>query len=70
MSPSAGSPKRPLWRELKIYGAFFHLSLEFLIKVLPIKRRPWEMSVTPYSSKRGPYGNRCPFPEHYLAKDI
>jgi len=65
-------PQRgPLWTELPVSRAFFCMSLEFLIKVLPVKetspfsRRPYERSVPPCSPKRGPYKNRRPFSEPY-----
>ena len=66
-------PQRgPLLRDLPVSRSFFHISLEFLIKVLLIRdmlslsQRPWERSVPPCSSKRGMYGNRRPFPDPYL----
>jgi hypothetical protein len=36
--PPPGSPKGAVWRELHVSRAFFSMSLEFLIKFLPIKR--------------------------------
>jgi len=63
----------PLWRELPVSRTFFNLSLELLIKVLLIKRNFTLLSKTlgeerpPIFSKRGPCGDRHPFPEPYLA---
>jgi hypothetical protein len=70
--PHPGSPTGPLWRELPVYRAFITY-LKFLIKIFLNKemfsssQRTLERSVLHVSAKRGPYGNRRPFPDPYLA---
>jgi len=62
-----------LLRELPVSRTFSNISVEFLIKIFLIKRNFTLLSKaigeerTPMFPKRGPYGNRCPFPELYLA---
>jgi hypothetical protein len=67
-------PQRgPLWTELPVSRAFFCISLEFLIKVLPVKetspfsRRPYERSVPHVPQKGAPIKTDAHFPEPYLA---
>ena len=68
-----GSPTGSLWRELLVYKVFFYISLKFFIKISANKeifhslrgcRKGASLHV---HQKRGPYGNRCTFPEPYLA---
>jgi hypothetical protein len=72
--PPPISPTGLLWRELPVYRSFFYISLKFLIKIslnteiFPFSQRSQERSVPPCSPKRGPYGNRRPFPKSYLAR--
>jgi hypothetical protein len=71
--PPPGAPTGPLRRELPVSRTFFNMCLEFLIKVLQIKRNISLLSKAlgkerpPFSPKRDPYGNRRPFSEPYLA---
>jgi len=73
MNPLQVPQQGPLWVELPVSRTFFNISLEFLVKVLLIKRNftlLWKAlgeECPPMFPKRGPYGNRCPFPEPYLA---
>jgi hypothetical protein len=63
----------PLWRELPVSRTFFNISLEFLIKILLIKRNFTLLSKAlgeerpPPCSPKGAPMETCPFPEPYLA---
>ena len=72
--PPLGSPTGPLWRELPVYKAlFFYMCHKFLIKTslnkefFPSLKGPRKGASLYVPQKRGPYGNRRPFPEPYLA---
>jgi hypothetical protein len=70
--PLAGSSTGPLWRELPIYRAFFTSQIPHnncpkqrnLFPSLEGRGRGMSLHVLP---KRGPHGNRRPFPEPDLA---
>jgi hypothetical protein len=73
MNPLQVPQQGPLYRELPVSRTFFNISLEFLIKVLLIKTNLTLLSKAlgeercSMFPKRGPYGNRRPFPKPYLA---
>jgi len=55
-----------------LQGLFVYISLKFLIKIplnifIPSLKGPKKGASLHVPQKRGPYGNRCPFPEPYLA---
>jgi hypothetical protein len=60
MNAPPGSPTGSLWRELPVSRAFFYISLEpsFVCLTKSSVNDP-----PPPSSERGPYGERCLFPE-------
>jgi len=70
--PHPGSPTGPLWREILSTGPFY-ISLKFLIKIslkeenFPSLKCPWKGTFLHVSQKRGPYGNKRPYSEPYLA---
>jgi hypothetical protein len=64
------TPTGPLWREVSVYRAFFYITLKFLIKYSlnieifsPSLKGPGIEAAHHIPQKRGPYGNRRPFPE-------
>jgi len=68
-----GSPTRaPMERATCLQGLFYR-PLKFLIKIplnkesFPFPKGPRKGGFLHVPQKRGPYGNRCPFPEPYLA---
>ena len=67
-----GSPIRPCGDSCPLTRSIFYISLKFLIKI-PLNKKIYHFSQRPmrvslhFSQKRGPCGNRCPFPEPYLA---
>ena len=69
--PPPESPTGLLLRELPVCKAFF-TSLKFLIKIPQNKKKsllsrgPRKRASLHVPQKRGPYGNRLPFPEPYL----
>jgi len=66
------SPTGPLWRELPINKAFLQLSqiphkIPEIKTFIPSLKGPRKGASLHVPQKRGPNGNRCPFPEPYLA---
>jgi hypothetical protein len=67
-----GSPTGALWKELPFTSSFLHISqipYKILLnkEIYPFPQRPYERSDLHVPQKRGPYRNRRPFPEPYLA---
>jgi len=72
--PPPGSPTGPPWRKLSFYRNFFlnisqipHKKFPKINTFFPYLKGPRKGASLHVPQKRGPDGNRCPFPEPYLA---
>ena len=68
-----GSTTGPLWRELAVYRTFLHIfqiphkKISVNKKCFPSLKGPRKGAPLHVPQKRGPYRNRRPFPDPYLA---